>query len=71
MWSEPHFYNADPQYLHIVHGLEPNRSLHESTVVVEPVNTQFSLKLPPPLVSAPGAVEYTRSIYWPAVIKGT
>ena len=38
MYSEPHFYNADPQYAKAVHGLQPNETLHESVVTVEPVS---------------------------------
>jgi len=38
MWSEPHFYNADPHYGNAVRGLKPNKTLHESTVIVEPVS---------------------------------
>jgi len=37
-WSEPHFYNADPRYATAVHGLQPNKTLHESVVTVEPVS---------------------------------
>jgi len=45
MWSEPHFYNADPQYKNAVRGLTPNKTLHESVVVVEPVSVtkQFAI----------------------------
>jgi len=45
MWSEPHFYNADPQYENAVHGLTPNKTLHESVVIVEPVSVtkQFTI----------------------------
>jgi len=38
MWSEPHFYRADSKYLSVVHGLQPNESLHQSIVTVEPVS---------------------------------
>ena len=38
MWSEPHFYNADSLYQNAVHGLTPNKTLHESVVIVEPVS---------------------------------
>lgn len=37
MWSEPHFYNADPKYRTAVRGLTPNKTLHESVIVVEPL----------------------------------
>lgn len=37
MLSLPHFYFADPVYLEPVEGLKPNRSKHESYLIIEPV----------------------------------
>lgn len=34
--SLPHFYQADPYYLNLVEGMQPNKSLHESYVILEP-----------------------------------
>ena len=49
--SKPHFLDADPDYLKNVTGLHPNRSIHDSYLVIEPVRTtvniifQFSHKI--------------------------
>ena len=37
--SKPHFLDADPDYLKNVTGLHPNRSIHDSYLVIEPVRT--------------------------------
>ncbi|KAJ3656274.1 hypothetical protein Zmor_015362 [Zophobas morio] len=34
--SLPHFYQADPYYVNLVDGLEPNKSKHEFYLIVEP-----------------------------------
>ncbi|XP_063913235.1 protein peste-like [Zophobas morio] len=34
--SLPHFYKADPYYINLVDGLEPNKSKHDFYVIVEP-----------------------------------
>jgi scavenger receptor class B protein 1 len=36
--SFPHFYTADPSYLSSIRGLNPNQSLHELYMVIEPVS---------------------------------
>ncbi|KAF5278410.1 hypothetical protein FQA39_LY05899 [Lamprigera yunnana] len=41
--SLPHFYTADPFYLDGIDGLKPNKSKHESFIVLEP-NTGITLK---------------------------
>lgn len=35
--SLPHFYNSDPSLLNEVEGLSPNKSLHESIIILQPV----------------------------------
>lgn len=35
--SKPHFLDGDPELLERVTGLQPNRDLHESSIVVEPL----------------------------------
>ena len=39
--SKPHFLDADPSYRNNVTGLEPDRSLHDSYLDVEPITGQF------------------------------
>lgn len=34
--SEPHFLHGDPQLLMYAHGLNPDKDLHETFVVIEP-----------------------------------
>ncbi|CAO1422491.1 unnamed protein product [Diamesa tonsa] len=34
--SLPHFYNSDPSLLNEVEGLSPNKSLHESIIILQP-----------------------------------
>lgn len=36
--SLPHFYGADPVYVEAVEGLDPDKSKHESYIVLEPVS---------------------------------
>lgn len=35
--SNPHFFNGDDKYINGVIGLEPNASLHQTTVILEEV----------------------------------
>lgn len=46
--SYPHFLDADPEYLQDVQGLTPDKSLHSSSIVVEPVSTHVLHSLPLP-----------------------
>ena len=41
--SKPHFLDADPDYLKNVTGLHPNRSIHDSYLVIEPVRTTVNI----------------------------
>ena len=34
--SQPHFYNADPYYFNNIEGLSPNKTLHNTYIVLEP-----------------------------------
>ena len=36
--SKPHFLDADPSYLEAVDGLSPNRSIHDTSLYVEPIS---------------------------------
>lgn len=44
--SFPHFLHAHPKHLENVKGLMPNKSLHESEVMIEPVSIFFRESLP-------------------------
>ena len=35
--SNPHFYNGDPRYISGVEGLKPEKSKHETVIILEEV----------------------------------
>lgn len=36
--SKPHFLDADPYYASRVEGMQPNRSLHDENLMIEPMS---------------------------------
>ena len=45
IFSLPHFLDGDPNILHRVIGLKPNREEHQSVIDIEPVSAEDSVEM--------------------------